>query len=63
MKEKKKVSWVFMAYETEENYPDFPYFYKVFKNHEKLKVFSGEHSFEERKKFPNYCSSYFKFEM
>lgn len=60
MEEKKE--YLFMAYKTEEDYANNPYMFKVFKDFDKMKTFSANHSFKEKKKYLDYCSTYFKFD-
>lgn len=49
--------WIFIAYESDE-YGSVPIFSKLFNNHEKLKVFSAEHSKNNKDKVPGYHSDY-----
>lgn len=53
-----KKQWLFLAYQSESDYPHTPYFYKVFYDFDKMKTFSGEHSVEEKLTHPNYVSNY-----
>lgn len=62
---KGRTEWLFLAYkndpnELENEYPQTPYFFKVFYDHAEMKTFSGNHSAEEKIKYPNYVSNYFK---
>lgn len=58
-----KTRWIFMAYKKEEDYPDYPYFFRLFKNHERLKIFSGKHALMAKKTEKDYCSTYIKVEL
>lgn len=54
-----KKQWLFLAYQSESDYPHTPYFYKVFYDFDKMKTFSGEHSADEKLNYPQYVSHYF----
>ena len=51
--------WIFIAYKGDK-YGTVPYFSKLFTDHTELKIFSANHSQEEKdnKKVPNYHSTY-----
>lgn len=54
--------WLFTAYKSEDKYgEDAPYFKKVFTKFNKMEAFSASHSVEGKKKDPDYCSTYQKF--
>ena len=55
-----KKQWLFLAYQSESDYPHTPYFYKAFYDFDKMKTFSREHSAEEKLTYPNYVSNYFQ---
>lgn len=53
--------WLFRAYKNEKCYDLGEFFFeKTFTNHEELKTFSANHSYENKKKYPEYCSMYWK---
>lgn len=57
------VMWRFCAYKTEKDYKSGEhYFIKDFLDHTKMKVFSGEHSAQEKPRHSGYCSMYWKVE-
>lgn len=53
-----KTKWIFKAFKTQQDAT--PYFTKEFTNHSVMKTFSANHSFKEKKKYPNYYSDYLK---
>ena len=57
------VMWRFRAYESESYYERGEFFFeKMFNDHTEMKVFSSRHSYENRQKFPDYCSMYWRVE-
>jgi hypothetical protein len=58
---KEKTRWVFRAYEDGEYYKwGMHFFERVFYDHTKLKVFSAEHSYKNKDKYPDYVSTYWR---
>jgi hypothetical protein len=54
--------YLFSAFKCEEDYPETPYFSQIFYDHTEMKVFSSNHSYKEREKYPKYVSMYWKVE-
>lgn len=54
----KKSAYIFFAYKTYADCPYSPYFYKIFYNHTKMKVFSARHSKIDSVIYNEYCSTY-----
>ena len=57
------VVWRFRAYESEAHYEKDDFFFeRMFNDHTKMKVFSSKHSYNNRQKYPEYCSMYWRVE-
>jgi hypothetical protein len=54
--------YLFSAFKCEEDYPETPYFSQIFYDHTEMKVFSSNHSYKEKDKYPKYVSMYWKVE-
>ena len=53
--------WIFTAYKNEKEYENNnPFFDKKFSDFNKMKIFSANHSYKNRIKYPKYCSNYIK---
>lgn len=60
--EKEVDCWLFSAFENDSKYKNNePFYSKVFFDHAEMKTFSTKHSFENKSKFPNYVSNYWKY--
>ena len=60
---KTDVMWRFRAYESEAHYEKDNFFFeRMFNDHTKMKVFSSNHSYNNRQKYPEYCSMYWRVE-
>jgi hypothetical protein len=58
---KEKTRWVFRSYEDGEHYKlDMHFFEREFYDHTKMKVFSAEHHYKNKDKYPNYVSTYWR---
>ena len=58
LKTKLKV-WRFCAYKSEQDYDNGNHFFmKDFTDHTEMKTFSADHSYENKKLYPDYCSMY-----
>lgn len=57
------VMWLFRAYESEAHYEKDDFFFeRMFNDHTEMKVFSSNHSYNNRQKYPEYCSMYWRIE-
>lgn len=58
-----KDNYLFCAYKSNNDYEEkIPYFAKIFTDHTEMKVYSANHGSNEKEKYPDYVSMYWKVE-
>ena len=57
------ITWCFRAYESDAHYKKNDFFFeRMFNDHTEMKDFSSKHSYNNKQKYPEYCSMYWRIE-